>query len=180
MFARNLIRRQVGLVAKQHQHQQLFHKSAVNKLTIPFLSTLPQNAGGVKGDVNSNLTPPKSDKMHGGIHWDFEKILSIGLVPLCGASLASGGDISGVADTLLSGILLAHVWVGFQSCIIDYIPARVYGKNHNYAMYLLSLGSLVSVYGIYELETKENGLIGVVKKLWGTPGQDSEIKEEKK
>ncbi|SCU89537.1 LAME_0E04104g1_1 [Lachancea meyersii CBS 8951] len=160
----------------QRQALRTLHQTGSRSLTIPFLSTLPQNPGGVKGDVNDAVKPPAPSRIHGSLHWDFQRVTSVALLPLVGSSLASGGDISVVADSILATMLLGHVYVGFQSCIIDYIPARVYGKNHNYAMYLLTLGSLFAGVGIYKLETEEEGLTGLVKKLW-TVNRSTEAKQ---
>lgn len=152
--------------------------TARRNLTIPFLSTLPQKAGGVVGTPNDAYHPPAVDKMHGSYHWDFERALAVAMVPLVTIPLAAGGSISTVADSLLASVLLGHVYVGFQSCIIDYIPARVYGKNHNYAMYLLTLGSVFSALGIYKLETEENGIIGVLSRLWTADRESQESKKD--
>lgn len=152
--------------------------TARRNLTIPFLSTLPQKAGGVVGTPNDAYHPPPVDKMHGSYHWDFERALAVAMVPLATIPLATGGSISTVADSLLASVLLGHVYIGFQSCIIDYIPARVYGKNHNYAMYLLTLGSVFSALGIYKLETEENGIIGVLSRLWTADRESQESKKD--
>ncbi|CAH00958.1 CybS family protein [Kluyveromyces lactis] len=149
-----------------------FQTTARKNLTIPFLSTLPQAPGGVKGNVNDAYVPPAPEKLHGSLHWDFERVLAISLIPLVTVPLAATGSISTVLDTALASVLLGHCYVGFQSCIIDYIPSRVYGKNHTYAMYLLGLGSLFSVVGIYHMETKEGGLIGVLKNIWSKPSTE--------
>ncbi|KAH3902039.1 probable Succinate dehydrogenase [ubiquinone] cytochrome b small subunit, mitochondrial [Saccharomycodes ludwigii] len=173
MFTRPALLRPVF---RSTTNRALFHTTKSNNLTIPFLSTLPQAPGGVKGDVNEAFVPPPVDKVHGSYHWDFERVLAVSLIPLVSLPLASGAGIPVIADTLLSSVLLAHCYVGFQSCIIDYIPKRVYGKNHNYAMYLLTLGSLFSIAGIYHLETKENGLIGVLTSCWK---EESKTEEKK-
>lgn len=153
-------------------------RTATRSLTIPFLSTLPQKAGGVEGTPNDAYVPPAVDKMHGSYHWDFERALAVSMVPLMTIPLAAGGSISTVADSLLACVLLGHVYVGFQSCIIDYIPKRVYGKNFNYAMYLLSLGSVISAVGIYKLETEEDGVVGVLTNLWKAGSTESEEKKD--
>ncbi|QLL31911.1 hypothetical protein HG536_0C00780 [Torulaspora globosa] len=141
-------------------------RTATRAFTIPFLSKLPQKAGGVEGTPNDAYVPPAVDKMHGSYHWDFERALAVAMVPLAVTQLASGGSAPQVADAVLASVLLGHVYIGFQSCIIDYIPRRVYGRNYNYAMYLLTLGSVFSAVGIYKLETEENGVIGVLTSLW--------------
>lgn len=130
------------------------------------------------GSPNDAYVPPPPDKAHGSFHWDFERILAVAMVPLVTIPLASGGSISTVADSLLASVLLGHLYVGFQSCIIDYIPKRVYGKNFNYAMYLLTLGSVFSAIGIYKLETEENGIVGVLTNLWSSTKESSK-KESK-
>ncbi|KAF3989976.1 hypothetical protein FT663_02045 [Candidozyma haemuli var. vulneris] len=129
------------------------------------IKTIPQPPGHIVGTVNDAYVPPKPAKSHGSAHWTTERAVAIGLVPLIGASFFSGPSV--VLDSTLSAFLLAHSWVGFQSCIIDYIPSRVYGSYHNYAIYLLTFGTGVAAYGVYELEKKEEGgVTGIVAKLF--------------
>lgn len=117
------------------------------------------------GNVNDAYVPPKAEKSHGSYHWTSERIVAIGLLPLVGSSFA--GSTSTIIDTTLAAFMLYHVHSGFQSCIIDYIPKRVYGSLHNWAMYLLTFGTGVAGYGIYEIEQKEEGgLAGVVAKVF--------------
>ncbi|CDK28303.1 unnamed protein product [Kuraishia capsulata CBS 1993] len=130
------------------------------------ITTLPQPAGGVIGTVNDAYIAPPASKTHGSLHWTTERLVSVGLVPLTFVPLVTGVEY-GIADSILAALLLVHSHIGFGACIADYIPARTYGSLHNYAMYLLSFGGLVSAYGIYEIESREKeGLIGIIKKLW--------------
>lgn len=148
--------------------------NSLRHFTIPFLPTLPQNPGGVKGDINDNLKHPKADKLHSSFHWKMEKVIAIGLIPLVSMSLVQGAGVSTLVDLGLSYTLLMHCYVGFQSCIIDYIPKRVYGQWHNRAMYLLTLGSLLSAVGIYEMNMgeKNNGSVSLTSRLWTSKNED--------
>lgn len=153
-------------------------RTTTRSLTIPFLSTLPQKPGGVQGTPNEAFVPPPVDKLHGSYHWDFERCIAVAMIPLVMTQLATEGGAPQIADAMLATVLLGHVYSGFQSCIIDYIPKRVYGKNHNYAMYLLTLGSVFSAVGIYKLETEEHGIIGVLTTIWKAqkPEKEAEAK----
>lgn len=126
---------------------------------------IPQLPGGVAGNVNDAYVPPKPAKSHGSLHWTTERIVAVGLLPLVGSSFA--GSTSAILDTALAAFMLYHVHSGFQAIIIDYIPKRVYGPLHNFAMYLLTFGTGVAGYGIYEIEQKEEGgVAGVVSRVF--------------
>lgn len=128
------------------------------------IKTIPQPPGFVVGTVNDAYVPPKPSKAHGSYHWTAERAVAIGLVPFCGIPAITGASTT--VDSIMAGLLLYHSYVGFQSCIIDYIPKRVYGSYHNYAMYLLTFGTGVAAYGVYEIENKEGGITTILSKLW--------------
>lgn len=129
------------------------------------IKTIPQPPGNIVGTVNDAYVPPKAAKSHGLYHWTSERIVAIGLLPLVASSFTSASSV--ILDTTLLSFLLYHCYTGFQSCIIDYIPKRVYGAWHNYAMYLLTFGSGVAAYGIYDIEQKEEGgLTGIVSRVF--------------
>lgn len=130
------------------------------------MPVLPQKPGGVMGTPNDPYTPPAVHKFEGSIHWWIEKTFAVTTLPLVTAATLSSGPLSTVSDSILSVALLGYCYMEFQSCIADYITARVYGKWHNYAMYLLGAGSLVSLFGIYKLETENDGITGLVRGLW--------------
>ncbi|CCH45610.1 Succinate dehydrogenase [ubiquinone] cytochrome b small subunit, mitochondrial [Wickerhamomyces ciferrii] len=141
-----------------------FHTSTTKNFDIPFLKQIPQPPGYIIGTVNDAYISPHASKTHGSLHWTVERIIAIGLVPLATVPFITG-SFAPVLDSILATSVLAHSWIGFQACIIDYIPKRVYGKQHDYAMYLLSLGTLIASYGIYLIE-KDVGLTGLIAKIW--------------
>ncbi|CAI4046597.1 hypothetical protein N7582_003850 [Saccharomyces uvarum] len=153
-----------------------FHSSIARPFTIPFLPKIPQKPGGVSGTANDSSYMPPESRTHGSYHWIVERGLSLMVLPLIMVPLVTTGPISTFTDTFLSLVLLGHCHIGFQSCIIDYVSERVYGKVHHYAMYLLSLGSFLSLVGIYKLESQGAGLIGSLKSLWES--EPVEKKEE--
>ncbi|KAG7661307.1 SDH4 [[Candida] subhashii] len=126
--------------------------------------TIPQPPGFIVGTVNDAYVPPPPHKLEGSLHWTSERIVTIGMLPLVLSPLITGG--STMIDSSMSALLLYHCFAGFQSCIIDYIPKRVYGVYHTYAMYLLTLGTGLAGYGVYQIETKEGGVSQIISKLW--------------
>ncbi|CCD22273.1 succinate dehydrogenase membrane anchor subunit SDH4 NDAI_0A01150 [Naumovozyma dairenensis CBS 421] len=157
-----------------------FQTSAKRCLTIPFLPVLPQKAGGVTGSPNDAYIPPKMNKFEGSYHWWLEKVFAVTSLPLVTVAAVTSGPLSTTCDSLLSVGLLGYCYMEFHSCITDYISKRVYGKYHNYALYLLGAGSVVSLFGIYKLETENNGITGLVKGWWkGELIEDVEAEKKK-
>ncbi|EGW34971.1 uncharacterized protein SPAPADRAFT_58095 [Spathaspora passalidarum NRRL Y-27907] len=128
------------------------------------IKTIPQPPGYIVGTVNDAYVPPPPSKSEGSLHWTAERIVAVGMVPLVLAPLTTGTTT--LLDSAMSSLLLFHCFAGFQSCIIDYIPKRVYGAYHTYCMWLLMGGTAFAGYGIYEIEKKEGGISNVVSKLW--------------
>lgn len=144
----------------------LAHKPSmiVKPAMIRGIKTIPQPPGFIVGTVNDAYIPPTPEKTHGSYHWAFERTVAAGLVPLTIAPFFTG--VSTVADAALSSLLLFHCYTGFQSCIIDYIPSRVYGKYHHYALTLLLLGTGVGAYGVYEIEKREGGVTNIISRVF--------------
>ncbi|SGZ56514.1 CIC11C00000001206 [Sungouiella intermedia] len=130
------------------------------------LKKIEQPPGHIVGNVNDAYKIPLVSPYEGNYHWTYERILAIGLVPLTAFPFALGYEFP-MVDTAFCLTVLFHAHSGFKSCIIDYIPLRVYGFWHHAASKLLSLGTFVSMYGIYVLETTENGLFDLIARLWG-------------
>ncbi len=147
---------------------------ATQLLTKRFISLKPnfdkyklieQPAGYIVGTVNEATPQGEIDYFHGSYHWSYERLLAITMVPLAVTPFVATVDFP-VLDAILSTTILLHAHIGFTSCIIDYIPKRVYGIWHKFARYLLTFGTTVGLYGIYEMETTDVGLTNLIKKLW--------------
>lgn len=67
------------------------------------------------------------DKAHGAYHWAFERAISVALIPLTIAPFAAG-SLNPVTDAVFAAALIIHSHIGFESCVIDYIPTRKYGS----------------------------------------------------
>ena len=132
---------------------------------LPNLRKIPQPPGYVEGTVNEPYKPPQTDFYEGSYHWTYERIISFSLIPL-GMTSFIGGAEHPIIDAIFSLALLFHCHMGLKSCIIDYIPKRVYGFWYKFASLLLTTGTFIGVYGIYLLETVGNGFSDLIKSLW--------------
>lgn len=130
----------------------------------PF-GTIPQPPGGVVGGANEAVPVPVGNRSHGSYHWSFDRLIVIGIVPLMLTPLV-GVSLTPVLDASLSSLVLLHSHLGFESCIIDYIPKRVYGRWHTAAMGLLYAGSATALYGVYLMETNDIGVTAAVGEIW--------------
>lgn len=113
--------------------------------------------------------PPESSRYEDSYQKDYERIAKYSLIPLTMVPFYAsfvGGVMSPLLDASLSSTFLIYLQYGFTSCIIDYIPKEKYPRWHKLALYSLYGGSTLALYGIYELETKDNGFVDLVKKLW--------------
>ncbi|VEU21745.1 DEKNAAC102592 [Brettanomyces naardenensis] len=131
-----------------------------------FIKTIPQPPGNIIGTVNDAYATPPPKVFAGSRHWTFERLVTIGLTPLVVAPFITGTS-SAPIDAVMSSLLLYHCFAGFENCIADYIPARVFGVWHSAALGLLFFGTVIAGYGIYVIETTNNeGLFGLFKKIW--------------
>lgn len=132
---------------------------------LPNLKLKPDAPGNIIGTVNDAYVPPMPDISEGSFHWAYERMVVLSMTPLVVFPFIAGVDYPLVDATL--GVLIAlHSRYGFHSCIIDYIPLRKFDFWHKFAMFLLNVGTCVSIYGIYILETENNGLCDLIQKLW--------------
>ncbi|RCK65222.1 Mitochondrial inner membrane protein SHH4 [Candida viswanathii] len=126
---------------------------------------IEQPAGYIVGTVNDAYQSPQPVYYEGSYHWTYERIIAITMLPLVMAPFVAGVEFP-MIDSVFSTLLLFHCHAGIKSCIIDYIPKRVYGFWYGAASKLLTLGTFVAMYGIYVLETTSNGLFDLIKAIW--------------
>ncbi|CCH62388.1 hypothetical protein TBLA_0H01000 [Henningerozyma blattae CBS 6284] len=150
-----------------------FHTTSPANFKIPLLPMQPQVPGGVIGDVNEAFIPQPVNKSTGSHHWFFERAVEISVLPLVTASLVTGGELGAVTDGLMAAAVLVHCGLELESSIEDYIPRRLYGNWHNYCIWMLYAGSLVSFYGIYQFEKNDVGFSKTIKALF--TNNDSEL-----
>lgn len=131
------------------------------------LKKIEQPPGFIVGTVNEPYKPPGASFYEGGYHWTYERFIAISLVPLA-MSPFIGGVEHPMIDSIFSIALLFHCHTGFKSCIIDYIPKRVYGIWYGLASKLLTFGTFVGMYGVYLLETESNGLFELIRSIWNS------------
>lgn len=151
-----------------------FHLLSRNFSLKPRLPKLPKLSsfklkedvpGNIIGTVNDAYVPPEADITHGSFEWAYERMVILGMTPLVVFPFIAGVDYP-IADATLAILIALHARYGLKSCIIDYIPIRKFGIWHKIAMFMLNFGTWVSVYGIYIIETEQNGICNLIKSFW--------------
>ena len=84
----------------------------------PFHSTaqrsiLPPGPQKIEGGVNDPAPVPPPHPTEGSYHWVFERLLSVGLIPLTVAPFAAG-SLNPTMDALLCASVLIHSHIGFE------------------------------------------------------------------
>lgn len=132
---------------------------------LPSFKLNPEPAGNIIGTVNDAYVPPPMEMSEGSFHWAYERLITVGMAPLIVFPFIAGVDYP-LVDAAMGSLILLHSRYGLQSCIIDYIPIRKFGNWHKLAMLLLNLGSFISLYGVYVIETEYNGICDLIGQLW--------------
>lgn len=126
---------------------------------------IPEPPGLIIGTVNEPYRIPLVSNYEGSYHWVYERIISFALIPMSVLPFVANSPHP-MIDAFFSVGLLFHIHSGLKSCIIDYIPERVWGFWHKFAGKLLTLGTFFAMYGVYVIETANNGIYDLVSKLW--------------
>jgi succinate dehydrogenase hydrophobic anchor subunit len=105
---------------------------------------------------------PKS-KIHGSYHWIFEKVLSVSLVGLVPAAcMVSHPGI----DYALGIVLPLHCHMGIRQIITDYLPRHKFPIFYVASSNGLRFATLLTLYGLYLLNSKDIGITATVLKFW--------------
>ncbi|OJD18226.1 hypothetical protein AJ78_01726 [Emergomyces pasteurianus Ep9510] len=126
---------------------------------------LPPPPQTIQGTMNDAAPLPPTSPSHGSYHWTFERAIAVTLIPLTIAPFA-GGSLNPVMDAVLCGTILMHSHIGFQACIIDYIPGRRLPKTKKAFDWLLRVMTLTVAVGLYEFETNDVGVTEAVRRIW--------------
>ncbi|KAF5871736.1 putative succinate dehydrogenase subunit protein [Botrytis fragariae] len=135
-----------------------FHASGRQSILPP----LPQSIDGTSNDA---APVPKPSPSHGSYHWTFERLIAVGLVPLTVAPFVSG-SLNPATDALLCAAILIHSHIGFESCIIDYFPAKRVPKTKALFWWGLRGATVLVGVGLYEFETNDVGVTEGIKRIW--------------
>ncbi|CZT47133.1 related to succinate dehydrogenase precursor [Rhynchosporium secalis] len=135
-----------------------FHESGRRAILPP----LPQV---IQGTANDPAPVPAANPSHGSYHWTFERSMAVALIPLTIAPFASG-SLNPTMDAIFCATILLHSHIGFESCIIDYIPTRRLPKTRKLAWWALRAGTVLCGVGLYEFETNDVGVTEAIKRIW--------------
>lgn len=115
--------------------------------------------------ANDAARVPPPSPSHGSYHWTFERLIAVGLIPLTVAPFVSG-SLNPATDAILCAAILIHSHIGFESCIIDYIPARRLPKTKTLFWWGLRGATVLVGVGLYEFETNDVGVTEGIKRIW--------------
>ncbi|KAJ4366220.1 membrane anchor subunit of succinate dehydrogenase, Sdh4 [Neocucurbitaria cava] len=135
-----------------------FHATQRNQILPP----LPQK---IVGTTNDPVPVPDPAPAHGSYHWTFERLVSVGLIPVTIAPFAAG-SLNPLTDSILCALLIIHSHIGFESCIIDYFPKKRVPLLYNASMWALRIGTVALGLALYSFETNDVGITEAIARLW--------------
>ncbi|KAJ8664186.1 hypothetical protein O0I10_000465 [Lichtheimia ornata] len=117
-----------------------------------------------KAVSNNETKATEQGYAHGAYLWSMERASSLALVPLISTQFIYGAHP--ITDGLLGVVLPYHIYLGFESCIVDYIPKREYPRMHKVANWSLASTTALVMWGAYEFNTNEIGLTEFIQRLF--------------
>ncbi|KAF9345994.1 membrane anchor subunit of succinate dehydrogenase, Sdh4 [Mortierella sp. AD094] len=105
------------------------------------------------------------NQVHGSYHWDFERILSVSMIPLFAASALNGAHP--ITDGLLGVVVPIHAHLGFDAMVTDYLhPGKVGNFGNKFFSWTLRGATVLVLVGCYQFNTSDIGLTELIKKSW--------------
>ncbi|KAI8981951.1 CybS-domain-containing protein, partial [Mycotypha africana] len=101
---------------------------------------------------------------HGSLHWNKERASAIALIPLITTQFVYGPH--SIVDGLLGVVLPWHLYLGFDSCITDYIQKRNYPRLHKLANWTLAGTTGLVMWGCYEFNTNDIGITELMQRFF--------------
>ncbi|KAI8880795.1 CybS-domain-containing protein [Backusella circina FSU 941] len=100
----------------------------------------------------------------GAFHWNMERATAITLIPLISTQFVYGAHP--IVDGLLGVVLPYHIYMGFDSCITDYIQKRNFPRLHKAANWA-NFGTMgLVMWGCFEFNTNDVGMTEFIQRLW--------------
>jgi succinate dehydrogenase (ubiquinone) membrane anchor subunit len=127
------------------------------------VANIRRYTAGPEPSVNTTLAGEKIDPWHGSYHWIYERVLSVASLGLIGAAVSFPSHL---VDFAIGVVFPLHCHLGFSSIIIDYLPKRKFPLIYPMAMALLYAGTLGTMYGLYQYNTKDVGICEGMARLW--------------
>lgn len=69
-------------------------------------------------------------------------------------------------DAIFCSAVLLHSHMGFQQCIIDYVPKKKHPSLRKFTWWALNVATLTVGVGLYEFETNDVGVTEAIKRVW--------------
>nr|CAG8505637.1 13822_t:CDS:2 [Entrophospora candida] len=147
-----------------HTAPKFFHSKYSFRVLSSPVRVVAFHSGYIKGSVNDAAILPTKNKASGSFHWNFERLLSISLVPLTITSVINGAHP--ITDLCLGIILPIHCHIGFDTIITDYLPAHRSPKLNKVSTWGLKGATLLVLSGCYMINTVDVGMTEIVKRVW--------------
>lgn len=105
------------------------------------------------------------NQLHGSYHWDFERLLSVAMIPLFAASAFQGAHP--ITDGLLGVVVPIHAHIGFDAMITDYLhPGKAGVLGNKLCVWGLRGATVLVLVGCYQFNTADVGLTELIKRAW--------------
>lgn len=114
--------------------------------------------------TTASKEPEVKSPTHGSYHWNAERALSLITLPLMGTAVIYGSVP--VVDIALGIVMPFHIHLGFDCMIQDYLPKRRSPILNTICTWLLRLGTILTLYGCYVINSRDVGLTALTARLW--------------